>query len=568
MGTEQHPMHYELRLISTSSGIGYFACCPKENLGSDVALAYLRAHPHDEFMHKHVLDRVTERTVEHLGQMIEEAQGDPVFLAILCEAVLTNQKFSRLRNRFAEGELERLSKQTPLIYIKSNMLKDRLLHVQWIDLLRRNLFEHASLSDLLHKRLPLPFAGALSPTAEGRAHVRQIQRQMAAPGPSSEKPVCPPEETARKALERLQAIGVIASAELKHKSSLSPFGFLRKWRLSLSVFHGKHNYTLKGIQTSYGRGLLEASARASYAMEMVERCSSFCSFDSAGALGFIRDYPLIHASHGDLKDQKLNALDPNSLNLEVPYANELLYWMEAEQGGGSTSAPILIPAQCVFLFCNLDEISLFSGLGSTGLASGNSMTQAKASALLEVIERDSEAVTPYEPSRCFKLRADDPVVTALLADYHARGVHVQFQDISPENGVPAYKCFVVGPQGQIIKGTGAHLDGKKALLSAMTETPYPFPNGPASTPTPKDLPTVYFEDLPDYSTGAPAGDLAVLERVLELNGYQPIYINLTRKDIGIPVVKAIVPGLELMADFDQFSRVSPRLLSRIQEIGS
>jgi len=40
---------------------------------------------------------------------------------------------------------------------------------------------------------------------------------------------------------------------------------------------------------------------------------------------------------------------------------------------------------------------------------------------------------------------------------------------------------------------------------------------------------------------------------------EPIYIDLTREDVGLPVVKALVPGLELIADFDGFSRVSPRL---------
>jgi ribosomal protein S12 methylthiotransferase accessory factor YcaO len=41
-------------------------------------------------------------------------------------------------------------------------------------------------------------------------------------------------------------------------------------------------------------------------------------------------------------------------------------------------------------------------------------------------------------------------------------------------------------------------------------------------------------------------------------------VDITRADIGIPVVKAIVPGLEIMADFDAFSRVSPKLFTRYQ----
>jgi ribosomal protein S12 methylthiotransferase accessory factor YcaO len=67
------------------------------------------------------------------------------------------------------------------------------------------------------------------------------------------------------------------------------------------------------------------------------------------------------------------------------------------------------------------------------------------------------------------------------------------------------------------------------------------------------------EALPDYATGHAEGDLALLEALLAANGFEPVYVDLTRRDIGFPVVKALVPGLELITDFDGFSRVSPRL---------
>ena len=67
------------------------------------------------------------------------------------------------------------------------------------------------------------------------------------------------------------------------------------------------------------------------------------------------------------------------------------------------------------------------------------------------------------------------------------------------------------------------------------------------------------EDLPDYSTGSAEGDVMILENTLMANGYRPAYADLTRKDLSIPAVRAIVPGLEIVSDFDQYSRVSPRL---------
>jgi ribosomal protein S12 methylthiotransferase accessory factor YcaO len=219
----------------------------------------------------------------------------------------------------------------------------------------------------------------------------------------------------------------------------------------------------------------------------------------------------------------------------------------------------MIPAQLVFLFCNLDEISLASGLSSTGLASGCSLAEAKLHALLEVIERDGEAVNPYHPCRCFAVAAKEPPMAALFEDYRSRGIRIQFQDISPAFGVPCCKCFVIHPDGSIRKGASAHLDGRRAVLSAVTETPYPYPYGPPSAPGLPHLPVLDYENLPNFSTGSAARDLALLEATLVANGYRPVYVDLTRRDLDLPVVRALVPGLAMSSEFDQWTRIHPRL---------
>jgi len=254
-------------------------------------------------------------------------------------------------------------------------------------------------------------------------------------------------------------------------------------------------------------------------------------------------------------------LNPNDLNFEVPYNNEPLYWLECDRYNGLGLESILVPAQIVFLFSNLDEISLFSGLGSTGFASGNIIEEAKINALLEMIERDSEATAPYDSSRCFKIETDDPQISTLLSDYHSKGIEVQFQDMTSHVGIPCYKCFVITQDGSVVKGTGAHLNGKRALLSAMAETPYPYPSGPPSQSGPRGLSMRKLDNLPDYSSGSVYSDLNLIENLLSGNGYFPVYIDLTRKDLLIPVIRVLVPGMELMADFDCFSRVSPRLFN-------
>jgi ribosomal protein S12 methylthiotransferase accessory factor YcaO len=301
-------------------------------------------------------------------------------------------------------------------------------------------------------------------------------------------------------------------------------------------------------------------------MEIVERRCAFASFDRDRVVGQARQSRVLRGSLEELRRDGLRTLDPNSLCLEVPYRNESLYWIEAVIREAGSVSPIWVPAQSVFLFCNLDESSLYSGLGSTGLAAGNTVEEARLAALLEVIERDSEAVSVFNPARCFRIVAEDPAIGELLAAYHQGGIDVMCQELDNPFAVPCYKCFVVGPQGQIARGTGAHLDGRKALLSALTETPYPFPYGPPSAVGPPQWPVARFEQLPVYTTGDTVEDLALLERVLNQSGYCPIYVDLTREDLGFPVVRALVPGLQTMADFDRYSRVSPRLFANYLKV--
>ena len=186
------------------------------------------------------------------------------------------------------------------------------------------------------------------------------------------------------------------------------------------------------------------------------------------------------------------------------------------------------------------------------------MEGARLSALLEVIERDAEKVVPYTRERGFLLRSDDGKVSGILEGHEQKGIRIQFLDMTPETGIPCYKAFVQGPGGVILKGAGAHLDGKRALIAAMTEIPYPYPYWFGSMTGPEGLHVLEFEALPDYSSGDPVRDLALLERVLTQNGYTPIYVDVTRQDLGIPVVKALVPGLEIMTVLDRFSPLGLR----------
>lgn len=556
-------IHYELRLITTTSGAGFFGCRPEKVMPFDGMLSYLRTHPNDEFMRKELLLKIAGLDKKPFRKKLESArQNDPLLHSLLCEATLLYEKFFGLQALFPYATRAELARQSPLIYIRSSCQPDQQNHFEWTKRFRDNIFAHRQLPSPDHIGLnPLFEDGGATAGEDEQVAIRQLTSGITATRPGKAGGArFSPEETAQKALERLETIHIFTDIEKRHVASLSPIGLLRRWQMHIRVRDNRHHYTLKGIQTSYGKGLSLDAARASCTMEIVERCSSFAGVENGQMTGYRQHYPLRHATFGELVKDGLTALDPNHLQLEAPYDDAPLYWIEGLGADGRRNqTPIWVPAQCVFLFCNLDEIKLFSALGSTGLASGNTPAEAKMSALLEIIERDAENTTPFHPARCFQMTTRDPALSALLEQYRTAGIHVQFQDLTPPMGVPCCKCFVVGMDGQVHKGTGAHLNARSALISALTETPYPFPYGPPSRPPHARTTIVPFEALPDYSTGDIETDLTLLEQLLCANGFQPIYVNLTRKDLDIPVVKAIIPGMELISDFDRFSRVNPRL---------
>ena len=235
--------------------------------------------------------------------------------------------------------------------------------------------------------------------------------------------------------------------------------------------------------------------------------------------------------------------------------------------GKSVHAPVardgravLVPFQAVGLFCNLDEPALFEAPDSMGLASGNTWEEAKEAALTEILERDAEAATPYRRTQCFELRTELQPLAGLLEDYAARGIQVGFQALTSEFGMPCFSCFVVGRKGEVARACGAGLDGRRALLSALTETPYPYPGGPPSGPGLRGLPQRMLEKLPGYDLGSAAANSALLEQLLLANGYEPLYVDLTRTDLRFPVLRAIVPGLAAPAS-GGFGRVNRRLFA-------
>jgi len=554
-------LNYQLTRIKTEAATGYFDCIPAESYGFEEALDEARRRPNDEFIRKHVLRMIAAWTPQDVKRLILQLSDDDLFLkALFFEACLLFEPFLDLRRLFPEKERGRLAKASPLVFIKAHRLPDHRLHRRWIDRLRPNFLEHAALPAPDEIGLPPPVdAQSVARAMAAEEPLERLARSEAARSGSGSAALVEPAAMTALALERLTAAGIQVGGEMRHEASLSPIALLRNWQLAISVDCGRHRYRLEGEQIAFGRGLDLEKARVACVMEVVERVSAYADIAGDEVVGYETAHPLVLARFSELTRMGRAALDPNRLGLEAPYRDEPLHWIEGQAVGKEGIYPILVPAQCVFLFCNLDEVNLFSGLGSGGLGAGSNPAQAKCQALLEVIERDSAATIPHVPQLCFDVETGEDRIANLLRSYAARGIQVGFLDLTGPLGVPCCKCFVVDGQGQVVAGTAAALDARKALVSALTETPYPFPSGPPSQPLPPAAVRVPLEALPNYDRGDAVQNLMLLERLLLINGFEPIYVDLTRSDLGLPVVRAIIPGMEMMGDLDRFSRVHPRL---------
>jgi ribosomal protein S12 methylthiotransferase accessory factor YcaO len=453
--------------------------------------------------------------------------------------------------------LEKLAEHSPMIHLRSLLWDDQPLHNAWGRIFDANIADHHALPRPEETGLDAPATSEDLDAARGVADIGALRASLKIPTPQ-EKESASAAEVALLAQERLRPLSIFAGGAMRHKACLAPHALLRSWMAQTRVDNGRHHDGLKGFQTSFGRGLTQDAAQASLYMEIVERISAFANVSGDKVRGLAGPSKMVFASQRELEAAGENPLDLSSLRLEVPYQGQKLWWLPAVAASPEGPKPGMAPAQLGWLFLNLDEPALTSGVGSTGLASGLIMPQARRHALLECMERDAEAVTPFDPSRCFTLSASEPRAAALLALLEKNGVRPVLQDLTGDLGVPCYKAFVLGQRGDVNKGTAAGLSGPRAAMSALTEIPFPFPGPPTLAP-PKDLPVRALEDLPDYSTSSAAGDVRLLEAVLAARGSAPVYLDLTREDLELPVVRAVAPGLEMRDDFDRFTRISPRL---------
>jgi thiazole/oxazole-forming peptide maturase SagD family component len=206
----------------------------------------------------------------------------------------------------------------------------------------------------------------------------------------------------------------------------------------------------------------------------------------------------------------------------------------------------------------------FCRADSNGDAAGNTLEEAILHGFMEVVERDCVALWWYNRVRRPAVNLDSfrlPYFKALRDYYHADGREIWVLDITSDIDIPTFAALSAVKQNrkrQFLIGLGAHFDPQVALARALTEMNQFLPVAVSGESTrilkPKGPDLDYlradpnlalrnFEDFPNNASSDFLEDVKRCLKLAEACGLETFVLNLTRSDVGLPVVKVIVPGL-------------------------
>lgn len=234
-------------------------------------------------------------------------------------------------------------------------------------------------------------------------------------------------------------------------------------------------------------------------------------------------------------------------------------------------------AYCYYGHPDLKE-SFFCTCDANGNAAGNTIEEAILQGLMELTERDSVAIWWY--NRVQRPAVDlssfnDTYFDSLQSFYQSIHRDIWVIDITSNLGIPAFAAIsrrTDKPIEDIVLGFGAHLDPKLAVMRALTEVNQFLPAVRRSTEHGETL--YWFDDaeavqwwktatiaehsylLPNSNIGSKKlsdyaqlcsddllNDVQTCVDLLSKQGMETLVLDQTRPDIGLNVVKVMVPGL-------------------------
>jgi len=346
------------------------------------------------------------------------------------------------------------------------------------------------------------------------------------------------------------------------------------------------NYHLRGSNSGKGRSDMQAKVGA--LCEAIERYS--CTYQGEERVIFGRldefDGKAIHPnrcmnySDTQYRDrERLNrecsafyAIVPPPFDESRRIAWTPVYSLTAE------TEKYLPTAFCYTQYPTDDESQLFCYPDTNGNAAGNSLEEAMLQGMLEVVERDSAAIWWYNMLRRPAVNLAsfrDSYFEQVEEYYHALRRHVWVLDLTTDLGIPAFAALSarMDDGGEIVVAFGAHIEAQVGVDRAIIElnqllsvvnvpeserkagkfrtndahflrwlktttlenAPYLAPSPTLPAKTAADYPALC---LPNAYDGIQYG-LACVKKC----GLEMLALDMTRPDIGLPVVKVVIPGL-------------------------
>ncbi len=345
-------------------------------------------------------------------------------------------------------------------------------------------------------------------------------------------------------------------------------------RIGIPVFSSIRPEAGTGAISVYnGKGLTETQARVSAIMEGIERYSAELRDD-------VVERKLIMRAKG--------ALDPHELILPRQVLAALSSRPVAFVKGYdiANGHDVLVPCSAVFHpYFSEQDLMLFR-TNTNGLASGNNLEEAVLHGICEVVERDAWSLCEARRAVLSDLDLSDcgPVLRKCMDMFESKGVELHFKDLTSDVGLPvigvAADDVASKDPGLLTLGIGAHPVPEVAAIKGLVEvaqsrltqihgaredTTRAGASRQLGYERMKEMNRMWFHPsaggralgaMPDLSTDDIKDDIMeIIDRLRQVGLGKVIVYDLTRKELGVPVVRVIVPGLEVYAlDQDRVGR--------------
>jgi ribosomal protein S12 methylthiotransferase accessory factor len=225
----------------------------------------------------------------------------------------------------------------------------------------------------------------------------------------------------------------------------------------------------------------------------------------------------------------------------------------------------------------LPEGHRFCRADSNGCAAGNTLEEAILQGFLELVERDSVALWWYNRLRRPALDLSSfpsPHLQQLFRHYQGLGRDLWALDLTADLGIPAFAALSrqrEGPRDDLLFGFGAHFDAQIALRRAVTEMnqmlahALTMPQGALADErgverdlwywyrhatlanqlhfVPAEAPLRLLDAFPRWDNPGPAEDVRRCVALAQRAGLETLVLEQAQPDIGLPVVRVVVPGL-------------------------